>query len=131
MIETLFHSCAFSFDEWIGVLLEIGSLSLDRFWELCSVTFHLLKTWPLLFVGLIGVLFEVRLEIGTFSFAEWIGDLLEVRSLSSNRLLEMCTLSFEEKVEDLLKLVIGDLLEFGSSSFDELSIHKSGCFVKM
>ena len=112
MIETLFHSCAFSFDELIGGLLEIGSLSFDCLLEVCSVTFHLLETWPLLFVGL-------------------NGDLFEISSLSSNRLLEIGTLSFEEKVEDLLELVIGDLLEFGSSSFDELSIHKSGCFDRM
>jgi hypothetical protein len=99
-------------DELIGVLLEIGSLSLDRFWELCSVTFHLLKIWPLLFVGL-------------------NGDLFEVRSLSFSRLLEVGNLSFEEVIEDLLELVIGELLEFGSSSFDELSMHKSGCFARM
>ena len=112
MTETLFHICNFSFDELIGGLLEIGSLLVDRLLELCSVTFHLLKTWPLLFVGL-------------------SGDLFEVRSLSFSRLLEVGNLSFEEVIEDLLELVIGDSLEFGSLSFDELSIHKSGCFDRM
>ncbi len=128
MIETLFHICTFSLDELIGGLLEIGSLSFDRLLELCSVTFHLLKIWPLLLAGLIGDLFEVRslsfsrlLEVGNLSFEEVIEDLLE---LVIGDLLELV-------IGDLLELVIGELLEFGSLSFDELSIHKSGCFVKM
>jgi hypothetical protein len=111
LTETLFQICTFSFDEWIGVLLEIGSLSFDRLLELCSVTFHLLKTWPLLLVGLIEGLFEVRslsfsrlLEVGNLSFEEVIEDLLE--SVNGG-LLELV-------IGDLLELVIGDSLEFGS-----------------